>query len=277
MSLLDPALFGFGSPGFSSVFTGSAGMDFENSGGDVNYYDCRLLAPLFGKKVDEQTFIGASFAYGYSSLDVNGVSGVDDLFLSTVSLQMTAARFPKSDEGWMGLGIISPGIASDFDEVSGDDFAFRAIGVVGYQFSPSFTFAAVGVYNYSIGESTAFPGLGVIWRPTDSFTVQLTPPILAVGWNLDADWTFSLSAYPAGGSWDVDQKGTGGQVEAVKLSLFRAGVGAERRFGENFRITAQLGMNFGGELELRDGTEDEVFSEDIDPSPFGLLGVKYAF
>ena len=277
MDLIDPALLGFGKPGFSTAVTMSGSMDFENGGGSVNYLDGRALIPLWGKESDPETFIGVMLGYGWASLDVDHTLGVDRLSLTTLECQFTAAHFPKSDQGWMGIGIISPGISTDFNHVTGDDFSLSALGVWGYQFSPSFTLSAAGFLNYSLGETMAIPGIGVVWRPTDTLIVQLTPPIAAIGWTPLKDWTFSFSAYPAGGAWDVDREGAGGKVESVKLEGWRTGLGAERKIGEHLRISAQVGVNIGGTLELRDGSDHKLFREDLAPSICGLLGASYAF
>lgn len=277
MNLIDPALLGFGPPGFSSVVTVSRAMDFSNGGGAVDYTDGRALLPVWAHETEDGTVFGATLAYGWASLDASGALGLPRQNLHTLELQLTAAHFPKGDEGWMGLAIVSPGLATDFKSVSSDDFAFSAIVVAGYQFSPRFTLSAAAFYAHSIGEDTVVPGIGVVWRPNDHWIVQLTPPIGAVGWSPSKDWTFSLSAYPSGGAWGVDQAGQDRNIEAIQLEGWRAGLGVERRVGDHLRLSAQVGMNFGGQLELRDRNGGVLFSRDLDSSPFGLLGAAWNF
>ena len=275
--LIDPALLGFGPPGFSTVVTVSEGMDFDDGSGSVDYLDGRARVPWWGKEISEGNFVGTSLGYGWASLDVNGALGVEQLTLSTVELQLTAAHFPKGPEGWMGLGIVSGGLSSDFIEVSSDAFSFTAIGVWGYQFSPRFTLSAAGVYAHSIGEDLLLPGVGLVWRPSDALTVQLTPPIAALGWTPNESWTLSLSAYPAGGAWGVGEKSTERKVEAVKLESWRTGLGVERRMGDHLHFAVQAGMNFGGELELRDSGQRVLLGKELDASFFCLLGVAWTF
>jgi hypothetical protein len=277
MNLIDPALLGFGPPGFSTAFTASGSMDFEKSGGSVDYFDSRTLIPLWGREIDPETFIGVMLGCGWASLDVDRTLGVDRLSLTTLECQITAAHFPEADQGWMGIGIISPGVSTDFNHLTGDDFSFSALAVWGYQFSPRFTLSAAGFFNYSIGETTAVPGIGVVWRPTDTLILQLTPPIAAIGWTPVKDWTISFSAYPAGGGWDVDREGTDGNVERIQLEGWRTGLGVERKIGQHLRISVQAGVNIGGKIELRDGSDRKLFSEDLDPSMFGMIGASYSF
>lgn len=276
-TLIDPALLGFGAPGFSIAITGSQTMDFKNGRGSVDYFDGRAQLPVWGRDLKNGTFLGVTLSGGFASLDVNGALGVKKLSLGSVDLQLSGAHFPTGDQGWMGLAILSSGLSSDFGKISGDDFAFTAIIVAGYQFSPRFTLAAAAFYDHSIGEDTALPGIGVIWRPTDTLTLQLTPPIAAIGWTPVKAWTFSVSAYPSGGAWDVDRAGRRRDVEAIKLEGWRAGLGVERRIGAHLRFTAQIGMNFAGKIELRDSSQRVLLGENLDSSAFGLLGVAWSF
>ncbi|NQX00495.1 hypothetical protein HQ447_07525, partial [bacterium] len=237
----------------------------------------RVLVPVWAKDFGEGSVFGTGVSSGLTAMDVDGALGLQQQDLQTLQLQATFAHFPTAREGWMGLAIVSAGLATDFNEIDGDDFALSTVLVGGYQFNPRFTLAAAVAYFHSVGDDTVVPGLGVIWQPNDQWIVQLTPPIVGVGWSPDPGWTFSVSAYPGGGAWDVDQEGTNSQVEAIKLEGWRAGLGVERRLGEHWRVNAQVGMNFGGELDLHDSGGDTLFKRDLDPSLFGLLGVAWTF
>jgi hypothetical protein len=277
MNLIDPALLGFAPPGFSAVITVSKAMDFSNGGGSVDYTDGRALLPVWAHETEDGTVFGATLAYGWASLDASGALGLPRQNLNTLELQLTAAHFPKGDEGWMGLAIVSPGLTTDFKNVSSDDFSFSAIVVAGYQFSPRFTLSAAAFYAHSIGEDTVAPGIGVVWRPNEQWIVQLTPPIGAVGWSPNKNWIFSLSAYPSGSAWGIDQEGKDRNTKAIQLEGWRAGLDMERRVGDHLRLSVQVGMNFGGQLELRDRNGGVLFNRDLDSSPFGLLGAAWNF
>jgi hypothetical protein len=277
LNLIDPALLGFGPPGFATVATASKTMDFKGGGGGVDYIDGRALIPVWGKEFDGGTVIGAQLAYRWATVDVSSVLGLPRQTLQSAEIQLTAAHFPTGDRGWVGAVIASPGLSSDFKKTASDDFSFSVIALGGYQFSPKFIAVAAGVYVHSIGEDTFVPGAGFLWRPTPEWSVQITPPIGAIAWSPDKNWTLSLSAYPAGGAWGVDNAGTSHQVAAVKLDDWRVGLAAERKFGPHFRVTAQVGSNFGGKLELRDSSQRVLFGRDLNGSLFGLLGVSWNF
>jgi Domain of unknown function (DUF6268) len=277
LNLIDPALIGFGPPGFSTVATISESMNFDGGGGAIDFTDGRFLLPAWGKRLDSGTVYGVSVGYDWANFDAGDWLGLGKSTLQSLELQFTAAHFPKGDTGWLGIALITPGLGSDFNQISADDFSLRGIAVVGYQFNPKVALALAGYANSSIGEVIAYPGIGLIWRPSDAWMFQLTPPIMGIGWSPNKAWMISLSAYPSGGQWDVDGEGTDGRIEAISLSLFRAGLGIERRIGKHFRIVAQAGVNFGGDIEIRDQNQVVLAQRDLEPALFGLLGAAYAF
>ncbi len=274
---IDPALFGLGAPGFSTQVTGSGELDFKDGKGGLDLRDGRVRLPLWKYDFGGGTLLGASLTYNWAALGLGDTLGVSNLTLHDVSLQLGLVHFPEADSGWMGLALVSPGLGSDFSAGSSEAFNFNAVLVAGYQFSPQLTVAAAGVYLHSIGETVAIPAIGAIWRPNKEWLVQATAPVLAVGYQASDSLRYSLSAYPTGGAWAVDRAGNDGAVEAVKLSGWRAGLGVEYRADRHWRISAQVGMNFGGQLELRDAAEHVLFGSDLEPSPFVLLGVTWAF
>lgn len=277
---VDPALLGFGAPGFSLAVTGSATMDYDESSrrsGSLDYLDARARFPVWAHEIGNGAFIGVSFNYSIASFDASNLLGIDKQTLHSADIQFSAARMPTTDSGWMGILLVNPGISSDLRSFNSDDFTFTSVAVLGYQYSPHLTLAVSGVYNHAIGEDTAIPGVGIIWKPTDTLTLQLLPPIFAVGWTPVHDWTFSLTAYPGGGAWNVSNQGRAQNVQAINLDLWRAGVGVEHRIGKNWRVTAVAGANLGGKIELRDNNQIVLADRDLKPSAFGLLGVAWDF
>jgi hypothetical protein len=277
LDLIDPGLFGFGMPGAKTEFTFSAAQDFTAGDGALSLLDGRVRLPVWGRELEEGTMLGASISYGWSALELelDGVPGIGlgPQFLQEVELQLGIVHFPtaaQGDEGWMGIGIVSPGMG-------GRAFAFTAIGLAGYQYSKRFTLAVAGIYRYSLGETLALPGVGFLWQPTPQWLVQATAPVFAIGWKPAPELTYSLCAYPAGGRWGVDHQGTDGKIAGITLESWRAGCGVEYTWRDHWRLTAQVGLNLAGKLELRQAGERVILGRDLESSAFGLLGVAWTF
>ncbi len=275
VGLVDTALLGFGSPDPAFTATYFQPMDFSDGTGSLEMFETRLRVPLFKKRLDSGWRIGASFIHEYTRADFNGAQGLGALDLQTIDLQVSLSRFPRSQSGWMGLLIASPGLATDFDGIGSRDFAFRVIAVGGYQISPTLTLALSGYFSHSLEEQRALPGIGVLWRPSKTWAVQLTPPIGAVVWRATDAVALNLSAFPSGGAWDVGEQQA--NVSGVVVSGYRVGIGAEYKVGSDWRLNLLVGMNVGGDFQLRDNANNVVRESDLDPAAFGMLGVSRRF
>ncbi len=271
--LIDPAALGFGAPAFTADFTAQGTLDYQNGSGGIDLYEFRALAPL-AKWESGSWLFGTGLNYSGTGADFGGASGLGSTTLHQLEVQLFTAYEEKSSP-WWALGFLSPGIASDFKDLGSDAFAATGLGLIGYHWNARLDLAAGVFAGYRLGEAIVLPAVGFIWRPTERCIVQATPPILAIGWQPNTDWTLGLVGYPAGGSWEI-----GGKNEAVRqidLTLWRAALSLERRFGPHWRVSARGGMAFGGEVEFRDASERVLSSSDLDPSPFGALAVKWAF
>lgn len=250
-------------------------MDFSDGSGTLDMFETRVRVPLFKRRLDSGLRYGASLIHEYTMADFNGVLGLGRLDLQSLELQMSAGYFPRTSTGWMGLLIASPGLASDFDGLSSDDFTFRVIAVGGYQFSRTFTLALAGYFSHSMEEQRALPGIGIIWRPSPRWAVQLTPPIGAVVWRATDSLAFNLTAFPSGGSWNVNDDA--GRVNGVVISGYRVGAGLEYKLNPTWRFNLLAGMNVGGDFELRDSGNNVIRESDLDAVPFGMLGISCRF
>lgn len=275
MFLIDPALLGFGAPDPAVTVTFSQPLDYSNTPGSIDLFETRLRVPMFGRRFDSGWALGASLIHEYTSADFNGALGLSSADLHALELQLSAACLPVADSGWMGLVIASPGLATEFQGISSDDFGIRVIAVAGYQFSPRFTLAVSGYFEQMVGEQMAMPGIGVLWRPAPDWIAQITPPIGAIGWRAAENLTFNIAAFPSGGAWNLDQDPAA--VDAVILRGFRVGLGAEYCLGQNWRINVLAGMNVGGEIEFRDDAGRVLRESDLESSAFGMIGVSRRF
>jgi hypothetical protein len=271
--LIDPAALGFGPPAFTADFTVQGSLDYQKESGGIDLYEFRALAPL-AKWESGSWLVGAGLNYAGVQADFGGAFGVEEKSLHQIELQLFGA-YEKKSSPWWGLGFLSPGMASDFKDPGSDALTATGLGLIGYHWNERLDLAAGVFAAYSLGEATVLPAVGFIWRPTQEWIVQATPPIVAIGWQPTAAWTLGLVGYPAGGGWEVGEKNEA--VRQIDLTLWRAALSVERRFGPHWRVNVRGGMAFGGEVEFRDASARVLSSSDLDPAPFGAVAVKWAF
>jgi hypothetical protein len=270
VDLIDPAAFGFGRPGYMVDMTFIDTQDFANRPGGVDFMEVRTILPLWTKKLDALR-VSASLSYNLSELDFNGFMGLQRETLHTLEAQVSLFWRPENSR-WWGLGFLTPGVGTDFQGLSWDDFEISGLGLLGYRFTDSFSLAGGLFAQYGAEEGRVFPALGFIWKP-DPFIVQVTPPFVVLGWRATDRVTLSLSAYPSGGSWDVEDP----TVNRVDLSGWQTAASVIYQATERLSISLRVGMNVGGELELRDRNNRELENETLDAAPFGAVNLRWQF
>jgi hypothetical protein len=270
VDLIDPAAFGFGRPGYMVDTTFVDTQDLANRPGGLDLMEVRTILPFWTKKVNSLR-MSASLSYNLSELDFNGFFGLQSETLHTLETQLSLFWRPEQSP-WWGLGFVTPGIGTDFQGLSLDDFEVSSLGLLGYRFTNSFSLAGGFFAQYGAEEGMIVPALGFIWKP-DPFIVQVTPPFVVLGWRATERVTLSLSAYPSGGSWDVENP----NVNRVELNGWQTAASVNYQATDRFSVSLRAGLNVGGELELRDENNHVLANETLESAPFGALNVRWQF
>jgi hypothetical protein len=270
MGLIDPAAFGFGSPGFVTDASWIDQQNLEDQNGAVDFFEWRMIAPLAAMKRGDFLW-AASLGYNLTEVGFEDIKGLQDETLHTMEFQITGLWRPK-DTPWSGMAFVTPGVSSDFHSISGDDFECTGLGLINYRVSDHLTLAGGVFGRYETDDSTLMPALGFIWQ-CEPFVVQMTPPFAVIGWRATEKVTLSLSAYPSGGSWDLD----GQQTNRLHLSGWQTAATVMYRFTEHWALSLRAGMNVGGELELLDRDNRKIMREDLESAAFGAINVRYFF
>jgi hypothetical protein len=271
--LIDPAALGFGSPAFTLDTTFQDSLSLENGAGDINLFEVRALIPALKWQHDSWLF-AAGLNYTGIEADFNTSANLGTTHLHDLAIQLVAA-YNNPNTPWWALGFLTPGIASDFSSVTSDSLTATSLALVGYRWNDQLDLAAGVFASWSLGEATVLPAIGFIWNPSSHWTIQATPPIVAIGWKPIPNWTFGLVAYPAGGTWEIGNSSD--PTRQINLSLWRAALSIERRLGPHWRISARSGLAFAGDIEFRDSSARVLSSSDLDPAPFAALALKWAF
>lgn len=270
VDLIDPAAFGFGRPGAMVDVTFMDTQDFANRDGGLDFFETRTILPVLTRKMGDLR-LGLSLGYNLTELDFNGLAGLQNETLHTLEVQAGLFWRPEQSR-WWGLGFVTPGLGTDFQGVSWDDFEISALGLLGYRFSETFSVAGGTFAQYGADEGMIVPALGFIWKP-GNFIVQVTPPFVVLGWRATDRVTLSLSAYPSGGSWDVEDPG----VNRVDLKGWQTAASVIYRITERVSLSLRTGMNVGGELELRDSSNRVLANETLKAAPFGAVNLRWQF
>lgn len=270
VQLIDPAAFGFGRPGYMMDATFMDQQDFSNRPGGLDFFELRTIIPVWTTKTDS-TRVALSMGYNLTELDLGGLAGLGSETLHTLEAQLSMFWRPAASR-WWGLGFVTPGLGTDFQGLSWDDFEVSGLGLLGYRFSDSFSVAGGTFAQYGAEEGRILPALGSIWQP-EPFILQVTPPFVVLGWQATDRLTLSLSAYPSGGSWDIEDP----NVNRVDLSGWQTAASIIYKLTDKLTLSLRGGMNLGAELELRDTNNRTVANETLEAAPFGAMNLRWTF
>lgn len=270
MSLIDPAAFGFGSPGFVTDASWIDTQDLKDQNGAVDFSEWRMIAPLGAVKRGDFLW-AASLGYNLTDVGFEDIMGMEDETLHTLELQITSLWRPQGSR-WSTMAFVTPGVSTDFEGISTDDVEATGLGLINYRVNDELTLAGGVFGRYETDDSMLVPAFGFIWQ-REPFVVQMTPPFAVIGWRASEKLTLSLSAYPSGGSWDLD----GQAANRLNLSGWQTAATVMYRFTDHWALSLRAGMNVGGELELLDRDNRKLMREDLESAAFGAINVRYLF
>jgi hypothetical protein len=270
MGMIDPAAFGFGQPGFVTDVTMVDTQDFENQSGGLDFMELRTIAPIAAKKWGD-FLIAGSLGYTLTDVDFQGFGGLQDETLHTLEAQITVSWRPENTP-WSALAFVTPGLGTDFRGISADDFECSGLGLINYRVSEELSLAGGVFGRYAADDSMLVPALGFIWQ-REPVIVQLTPPFAVIGWKATERLTLSLSAYPSGGAWDLDDS----PVNRVSIHGWQTAGSLIYQLTDHLTVSLRGGFNIAGEVELFDANHRVIEDEDLDTAPFGAVNLRYSF
>lgn len=265
-------------PGFDAsrvTFSQAGNMDMGTGNGDLDVtrfelrsFLCRPISPidgLFIMPLAEYRLTALNFDQTPATYPI-GDEDLHSLSLSTFAISM------REGSPWIYGGWARAELASDFQEIDGDDFTFDLAGGAGYRFNEKFTLGFGGAAINLNGDNKIYPGIGFDWLATDQLRIGLYGPNLLAAFALDQDWLFTFRGDPAGGLWNVT--GDAGESRSIKFSSYRLGVYASRRLTGQLWLTAGGGVTVGNELDYTTPAGREIVGSDPDEGLFGLISLR---
>ena len=268
-------------------FAGTYGLilndsEFDGAEGDFSYNEASawLDAPLYLGDKFKWTL---GVRYRYNGLDAGGEAG--DLLGGEVDLhrvQLSTNIWWDINEKWNFWGRVSPGLLTDFSNISDDDFGVNVLALGLYTFNDRWKGAIGGFFTSDLGDPILLPAIGVIWTPSKQLSVSLTLPRFQLAYAPNRDWLLTLNGLPGGGGWNVAAGPDSGFDDDLILnySAIRLSAAVEHRLGgpeSKLWGFLELGAQVAQNLEIQNEAEIVQFEEDIDGAFFGAVGMKLRF
>lgn len=240
--------------------------DFEDGDGSVDFSVIELRSPIFFKSLASGDKFALGLDYSLANLDVSAGADSWDGQLNGLFLPITwSHRNPGSQ--WFFLAQAAPGLRTDFESITSDDFAFRTFAAAMRSFNANLT-AGVGAYfSYDVDGIFAVPGIGFTWKPAADWMVSLIPPQLAVSYEPNDNWLFSVFARPRSYIAAIHEGPENPDIASI--SYTKIGIAAKHRLLDSPHVWLNLnaGYTLFSEVELqRDG--QSLFDGDLDAGFF---------
>ena len=225
----------------------------------------------------ERVRITGGISYRFTVLDFTGLNPFASGDLNLHRLQIPLNYWHSLGGPWKLWVGISPGLFTDFSEVTWDDVAVTALAVGAWEFHPEWSLSFGGYYSRDLGEDRLLPVLGFIWRPDPHWNVSATFPRLRVAYAPDTRWVFEAMVLPGGSGWNYRNPAAGEDLN-LEYKSWRAVLGGERLLTDRLPGTlhgyAEVGIGFGQTLTLRRGG-DELTATDLDGTLVVSLGLRW--
>ena len=258
------------SPSYNLSYTIASEVDFDNVSGNFSYERIKLNLPLSAPiRINSNTSLLVGFAYEYTNLDLElGSSFEEDLIDTRLNFRWLYKR-PGSNWSW-SLGL-SPGLVTDGNNISSDDFAINYNLGFRYKVSDGFAWTGGVFVSSNSKENKVFPGIGFQWKPTDDTQLDFTGIGLKGYWQPSDNWIVRLNSGFNGGIWNLSQDGRNLDLE---LESYQVSLGVERHIGGKWWLGAHAGVTLANELELETSAGNEIFSEDAEEGLFTRIELK---
>mgnify|MGYP007073191389 CR=1 FL=1 len=156
----------------------------------------------------------------------------------------------KINDCWGYDLVFTPGVYTDFETDSSDEWRYTGRAVASYQWSPA-TQLLFGVGYFDREDITALPIAGLIYTPCDDVRWELLFPRPRYARRIHQccdreDWLYVAAEF-GGGSWAIQR--AGGADDVVTLRDYRLLVGKEVKLCGGAGRAIEAGYVFGREIE----------------------------
>jgi hypothetical protein len=248
---------------------GSAAMMLHEAAAQVHY-------PVW---MGDRSRVTVGLRYRYSHLDFSGTNPFAAGGLDLHRLQVPLHVWHSFHDQWKLWTSFEPGLFTDFQHLTKDDFALTALAVAAYEIEPRWTISFGAYFSRDLGEDRLLPVLGVIWRPSPQWNLAATFPRFRVAYAPNARWLFEGMIRPGGSGWNYRHDAAGRDLN-LEYGSWRASVGMERLLTE--RLPGKLhgylevGLGFAQNLTLK-RSDDELASVDLAETLILAGGLRWRF
>lgn len=258
-----------------TTFTQTGDMDIDGNPGDlsVSQYEARAFLSKPIALTSDLTLLPV-FSYGVTQLDFAGTGAfpIQDEDLHSASLSAIFLQDFRNTP-WFAVGFARAEMATDYQNISGEDFTFDIALGVGYRVNDTLSVGVGFIVANLNGDEEIFPGLNFVWTPTEKFTAGVFGPNLLARYDVNESWFVSLDGRPGGGNWNINN--ATGQSRTIELDSYWLGLNTNHRIAGELWLSAGVGYTFANEIEVRGNYGNgPSFSREMDGAPLAQIALS---
>lgn len=257
-------------PGRFGILFGGAS---EESGTSNFNWEQLTLQGGFGlrKAINDEFKVFYGINYRFTRINEGDFSSGADLSHLHDLIVPFSFIYDSSDSPWSFFAQVSGQLATDFSDITSDDFDYSARLGAQYKFSNTFSlnFGAARVRNF--GDVMVLPALGCIWQPTNDWSFTLLGPRITLSHQINDYLIIRGGGFPTGGLWNIVDD-TGNAMD-YGFASYNAGFGIDFKLRPGTWLTAWAGANFANQLRAEENGHT-IFEEDLDNGFFAYLGIN---
>jgi hypothetical protein len=235
---------------------------------------------------DVTLLVGANVEVRKYGFDPNGpgpgtfAGATDDDDYYKINLQVGGTWFVEEDLAITAL--FSPGVYSDLDgSLNHSDWYFEGSGLATWKSSDELYWKVGIAADETFDDVPVFPLFGFSYLIDEEWRVDVLLPWAAVlSYLANSQTTVALGLELEGAAYNIRSSAGTGKVETEnRIQEFRAYLGVEYQFAEQFSTSARFGAILAGDYDIRTGSGPGagISDGDIEPALFFQVGLGLSF
>ena len=254
-------------------FVSNLPMDWKGAAGSASWQEASLYTPVWGHESGPWA-VDVSLDYALHEFKLSSPAVTRHFNVQSIRAELDL-EWASERSGWAILMDASPGVATDFEKGTTDEFNVEAAAALGYRWSRSLFIGISGEYTRSYGRPRLLPGVVILWQPSAQFHLEISPEVIEPQWRINERLRTSLVFVPMGGSWAIASPD--GRPSRLTFSGAKAGIKIERRVLEKGWLHVEAGVNFSGNIKMTGSAPAPIINRDLKPAGYFGGGLRWDF